>query len=129
MNKQRIINQVKPEKIKGEVRLPNQSVRVGSNAVGNIGKQAPQWVGVSLWKRKLMLQSWKARKCKGLKPKYNGLQKFLWLEFQVICFMKLMFTRLECYVHRWILWGQDKIEDSHKFYSKEWTEINRLNNI
>lgn len=36
-----MVNQVKPEVIRGEVRLPNQSVRVGSNAVGNSGKQAP----------------------------------------------------------------------------------------
>ena len=41
MNKKRIINQVKPEAIKGEVKLPNQSVRVGANAVGNSGKQTP----------------------------------------------------------------------------------------
>ena len=41
MNKQRIINQVKPEIVKGKVRLPNQAVRVGANAVGNSGKQTP----------------------------------------------------------------------------------------
>lgn len=41
MNKQRIINQVKPEIIKGEVKLSNQAIRVGTNAVGNSGKQAP----------------------------------------------------------------------------------------
>lgn len=40
MHKQRIINQVKPEIIKGEVKLPNQAVRVGANAVDNSGKQA-----------------------------------------------------------------------------------------
>ncbi len=40
MNKQGIINQVKPEIIRGEVKLPNQAVKVGANAVGNSGKQA-----------------------------------------------------------------------------------------
>lgn len=39
MNKQRIINHVKPEIIKGKVKLPNQAISVGTNAVGNSGKQ------------------------------------------------------------------------------------------
>lgn len=40
MSKQRIINQVKPEIITGEIKLPNQAVKVDANAVGNSGKQA-----------------------------------------------------------------------------------------
>lgn len=41
MNKQRTVNQVKPEIIKGEVKLSNQAVRVDTNAVDNSGKQVP----------------------------------------------------------------------------------------
>lgn len=41
MNKQRIINKVKPETIKGKVKLSNQAVKVDTDAVDNSGKQAP----------------------------------------------------------------------------------------
>lgn len=40
MNKSRAQNQVKPETLRGEIKLPNQQVKVGANAVNNSGKQA-----------------------------------------------------------------------------------------
>lgn len=39
MSKSQVQNQVKPEALKGEIKLPNQHVKVGYNAVGNSGKQ------------------------------------------------------------------------------------------
>lgn len=41
MNKSRAQNRVKPETVKGEVKLSNQAVRVGTNTVNNSGKQTP----------------------------------------------------------------------------------------
>jgi len=34
------MNQVKPETVKGKIKLPNQDVRVGANAVDSSGQQA-----------------------------------------------------------------------------------------
>lgn len=40
MSRPRAQNQVKPEALRGKIKLPNQQVKVGANAVDNSGKQA-----------------------------------------------------------------------------------------